>query len=56
MDDNPSTTKGSDHPVEGLTWVEAALFCNALSTSFGLDEVYEFDGDPARSRHRLKIH
>ncbi len=56
MEGNPSTHKGSELPIEGITWVEAALFCNALSIAFGLEEVYDFDGDPALSKHRLKVH
>jgi formylglycine-generating enzyme len=56
MQGNPSTVKGSDLPVEGITWVEAALYCNSLSSAFGLEPAYEFDGDPALSKHRLKIH
>ena len=56
MEGNPSTSKGSDLPVEGITWIEAALYCNALSVAFGLDQAYEFDGDPSIPKHRLKVH
>ena len=40
MDDNPSQHLGGDRPVEGVTWLEAALFCNALSDAQGLDPAY----------------
>lgn len=56
MEENPSTTTGLDHPVEGVTWVEAALFCNALSEAFKFDPAYEFDGDVNFSRHRTRVH
>lgn len=56
MEGNPSTVKGSDLPVEGITWIEAVLYCNALSQAFGLEEAYEIDGDPSLAKHRLKIH
>ena len=56
MEENPSIHRGSDLPVEGISWIEAALYCNALSVAFGLDEAYDFEGDPALSKNRLKVH
>lgn len=56
MEENPSSHRGSDLPVEGISWIEAVLYCNALSLAFGLEEAYELEGDPALSKSRLKIH
>ncbi len=41
---NPSHFKGSDLPVEKVSWFEAIEFCNQLSKICGLDQVYEFSG------------
>ncbi len=38
---NPSKQKGSDLPVEQVTWYEAVTYCNELSRSGGLQEVYK---------------
>lgn len=32
-------------PVSGITWLDAAKFCNWLSEEAGLDRVYEVEGD-----------
>lgn len=37
---DPSTIKGNRHPVEMVTWKEAVIFCNNLSTKTGLNSCY----------------
>lgn len=45
MGSNPSGNGGCmDCPVEGVTWFDAILFCNARSRSEGLDTVYTWSG------------
>ncbi|MFK0255243.1 formylglycine-generating enzyme family protein [Streptomyces sp. NPDC090445] len=48
--ERPSTARGDRLPVEGVSWWDAARFCNALSAQEGLTPVYRFhdgatDGD-----------
>lgn len=43
--DTPSTYKGAKRPVETVTWMEAVLFCNSLSTKFELTPCYIFHQD-----------
>lgn len=38
--ENPSTFKGSDLPVETLSWKDAVVFCNSLSQKEGLKPCY----------------
>jgi len=45
MNQNPSAFKGTNHPVDSVTWFEAVLFCNALSASFGLNPAYTIEGE-----------
>lgn len=40
MGTNPSEFKGSDRPVENISWFQAVEFCNELSRQAGLDLVY----------------
>lgn len=40
---NPSEFQEDDHPVEHVSWIDAARFCNKLSANHGLTEVYDFD-------------
>ena len=40
MGNNPSRFKGSDLPVETVSWFDAVRFCNALSGSEGLTLAY----------------
>lgn len=42
MGQNPSHFQGTDHPVENITWKEAALFCNRYSEICGLEPVYSW--------------
>jgi formylglycine-generating enzyme required for sulfatase activity len=41
---NPSTFVDPDAPVEGVTWYDAALFCNARGIRDGYDTVYTYSG------------
>ncbi|MNJ84627.1 Serine/threonine-protein kinase pkn1 [compost metagenome] len=38
--EEPSTIKGSNRPVETVTWKEAVIFCNWLSAEAGLNSCY----------------
>ena len=44
MGNNPSERKGSDLPVENVTWYEAIAYCNALSQREGLTPCYNVSG------------
>jgi formylglycine-generating enzyme required for sulfatase activity len=41
----PSTAQGDRLPVEGVSWWDAAQFCNALSEGEGLTPPYHLDAD-----------
>jgi len=45
MNQNPSVFKGTNHPVDSVTWFDAVLFCNALSASLGLSPAYTIEGE-----------
>lgn len=45
MGANPSRFDGDDLPVESVTWFDAIAYCNALSLSEGLEEVYAVSGE-----------
>ncbi len=42
---NPSGFKGTELPVERVTWLEAVQYCNALSQKKGLTPVYTISGE-----------
>ena len=42
-DDNPSTFKGDQLPVETVSWIDAVHFCNALSESLEREACYLID-------------
>ena len=44
MGENPSYYKGTNNPVERVSWYDAIYFCNKLSTKFGLTPVYSVNG------------
>lgn len=43
----PSTARGDQLPVEGVSWLDGLRFCNALSRREGLPPAYRLDGDGA---------
>lgn len=43
--DRPSTARGDGLPVEGVSWLDAVQYCNALSRQEGLTPVYRGAGD-----------
>ncbi len=55
---NPSAFKGENLPVEGVSWVEACIYCNRLSLLEGYDPAYviidgEVTWDPSANGWRL---
>ncbi|MCB0641467.1 MAG: SUMF1/EgtB/PvdO family nonheme iron enzyme, partial [Phaeodactylibacter sp.] len=40
---NPSTFQGPRRPVETISWLEAARFCNQLSSRLGLEQCYRLE-------------
>ena len=44
MGSNPSELKGSNLPVENVTWYDAIAYCNALSQREGLTPCYTING------------
>jgi len=45
MGENPSEFVHPERPVENVTWIDAAMFCNKLSESDDLQQCYEFSGE-----------
>ncbi|MCE5249419.1 SUMF1/EgtB/PvdO family nonheme iron enzyme [bacterium] len=56
---NPSFFKGDTRPVEQVSWNDAVLFCNSLSSKMGLQQCYTevgwhtYDCDYSRNGFRL---
>ncbi|MER6117577.1 formylglycine-generating enzyme family protein [Streptomyces sp. A0642] len=46
--ERPSSAHGGLLPVEGVSWLDAVGFCNALSVREGLTPVYRLHADAAR--------
>ena len=44
MEDNPSKFKGSNRPVEQVSWFDCVAFCNKLSEREGLEKAYLING------------
>lgn len=45
MGSNPSTFHGESLPVENVSWLDAAAFCNAKSAQAGLTPAYSIQGE-----------
>ena len=45
MDSNPSYFRGTNRPVESVSWFECVKFCNKLSELEGKETVYIIDGE-----------
>ncbi len=42
---NPSSFTGENFPVDSVSWIEAATYCNLRSEAEGLSPVYQIDGE-----------
>ena len=42
--ENPSQTKGENFPVESVSWYDALVFCNKLSSLLGKSPCYKVNG------------
>lgn len=45
MRENPSQFSGENRPVESVSWIEAAAYCNALSEAENLTPAYTIEGE-----------
>ena len=50
---NPSVYKGSNYPVERVSFIDALYFCNKLSEKFGFSPVYAIDGETDVSKWNI---
>lgn len=48
LNNDPSYFKGSDLPVENVSWVDAVQFCNERSIKEGLTPAYTIEGETIR--------
>ena len=58
MRNNPSKFRGSERPVERVSWFDAIAFCNALSRKEGLEEAYiltDLKGRPGEEGHSANV-
>jgi len=53
MGDNPSAFKGTEHPVEKVSWFDAVNFANKLSAQEGLEQCYQIDGDSVQWENKV---
>lgn len=58
MGTNPSSFKGDDLPVEGVSWYDAISYCNTLSKKEGYEGCYRINGKsvnflPSATGYRL---
>lgn len=44
MGKNPSYNRGTNNPVENVSWFDAVAFCNVLSEKMGYEPVYSVNG------------
>jgi len=51
METNPSKIQGEDLPVANVSWIEAVMFCNALSIISGYEKVYTINKNDATINH-----
>ena len=52
MGSNPSSFKGSNRPVDNVSWLDAVRFANKLSALEGREECYQISGDDVQWRNK----
>ena len=50
---NPSYDRGSNYPVECVSFIDSLYFCNKLSEKFGFTPVYAIDGETDVSKWNI---
>lgn len=53
MNENPSSNVGDKKPVEGVSWIEAVLFCNKLSNLKNIPPYYNVEADKVISYNEI---